>query len=244
MLRGTVFAASGLVFAVFLTFWRQNWLRRRFATMEEREPLAAEAAASTEKSKASIAFLGNSIIYYNDTPRLLEALGGGAIVQDSCLRGGVTLGQLLDRGNGMQAKFVSDDKGSPDVASLLSRAWDFVVMNDYTQAPAREVSRNATVEVLTTRLAPLIAQSGATPILLETWAYRAHTKGSDDLGDTAAFTEALRAGYRVYADALAAVLPPQQQPRVHARPPSRAVFCCALSSRCWRHTPRASLSSS
>ena len=118
-------------------------------------------------------------------------------------------------------------------------------MNDYTQAPAREESRRASVEVLKTQIAPLLEQCGGTPVLLETWAYRAHTKGSDDLGDHAEFTSRLQEGYREYAAALAEVLPEKQKPRVrcspcaasHSLPPSYAVrwrdltvrVCCARS---------------
>ena len=225
--------------------------------------------------KVSIALMGNSIIYYNDTPRLLEAFGGsdlfdqGIVEQDSCLRGGVGLSQLLAKGNGMEAKFGADDHGSPDVASLLARPWDYVVINDYTQAcawrvhggcmtcacgvrmsclwwvrgtcawgvciacawcawhvhatfercthtqaPARAASRLASIGVLVDQIVPLLRRCGGTPVLLETWAYRAHTKGSDDLGDHAEFTSRLQEGYREYAAALAAALPPEVQPRV------------------------------
>ena len=41
------------------------------------------------------------------------------------------------------------------------------------------------------------------PVLLQTWAYREHTKGSDDLGDNEEFTRRLSEGYAAYADALA-----------------------------------------
>ena len=39
-----------------------------------------------------------------------------------------------------------------------------------------------------------LTRCGGTPILLETWAYRAPTKGSDDLGDHAEFTSRLQEG--------------------------------------------------
>ena len=210
------------------------------------EPLDADAkGAAAAVRRTAVAFFGNSILYYNDTPRLIESLSGGSVEQNSCLRGGVTFEQLLSKGNGMDVKFVSEDKGAPDVASLLSRSWHYVVMNDYTQAPAREESRRASVEVLKTQIAPLLEQCGGTPVLLETWAYRAHTKGSDDLGDHAEFTSRLQEGYREYAAALAEVLPEKQKPRVrcspcaasHSLPPSYAVrwrdltarVCCARS---------------
>ena len=170
--------------------------------------------------KVSIALMGNSVLYYNDVPRLLEAFGGsdlfdqGVVEQDSCLRGGVGFSQLLAKGNGMEDKFGAEDPGSPDVNSLLSRPWDYVVMNDYTQAPARAASRRASIDVLIDQIAPMLRRCGGTPILLETWAYRAPTKGSDDLGEHAEFTARLQEGYREYAAALAAALPPEMQPRV------------------------------
>ena len=160
----------------------------------EDEPPNTDAKSGAAVGGTAVAFLGNSILYYNDTPRLIESLGSGSVEQNSCLRGGVTFEQLLSKGNGMDVKFVSEDKGAPDVASLLSRSWHYIVMNDYTQAPAREESRRASVEVLKTQMAPLLEQCGGTPVLLETWAYRAHTKGSDDLGDHAEFTSRLQEG--------------------------------------------------
>ena len=184
----------------------------------EDEPLNTDAKSGAAVGGTAVAFLGNSILYYNDTPRLIESLGSGSVEQNSCLRGGVTFEQLLSKGNGMDVKFVSEDKGAPDVASLLSRSWHYIVMNDYTQAPAREESRRASVEVLKTQMAPLLKQCGGTPVLLETWAYRAHTKGSDDLGDHAEFTSRLQEGYREYAAALAEVLPQKQKPRVRCGP--------------------------
>ena len=188
----------------------------------EDEPLDTDAkGAAAAVRRTAVAFFGNSILYYNDTPRLIESLSGGSVEQNSCLRGGVTFEQLLSKGNGMDVKFVSEDKGAPDVASLLSRSWHYVVMNDYTQAPAREESRRASVEVLKTQIAPLLEQCGGTPVLLETWAYRAHTKGSDDLGDHAEFTSRLQEGYREYAAALAEVLPEKQKPRVRCSPMRR-----------------------
>ena len=110
-----------------------------------RTPRAAARPDARRRStmpKVSIALMGNSVLYYNDVPRLLEAFGGsdlfdqGVVEQDSCLRGGASFSQLLAQGNGMEEKFGAEDHGSPDVASLLSRSWDYVVMNDYTQATA------------------------------------------------------------------------------------------------------------
>jgi hypothetical protein len=57
---------------------------------------------------ARIAFIGNSMMYYNDLPRLLEELSEGRIRQNSCLHGSTgapTLYQVLINGNGMFQKF-------------------------------------------------------------------------------------------------------------------------------------------
>lgn len=53
-----------------------------------------------------VAFIGNSITFVNDTPRLIEALAGNKyIVQDSCLHGALNLLSLTYRGNGMYNKW-------------------------------------------------------------------------------------------------------------------------------------------
>ena len=81
------------------------------------------------ENNISVAFCGNSILYYNDCPRVLEALSGGRLTQDSCLRGGASLKSLMVKGNGMGRElWPKDDCGQPSVKDLFaSRNWDFVV---------------------------------------------------------------------------------------------------------------------
>ena len=162
-----------------------------------------------------IAFIGNSVLYYNDTPRLLEALAAPqrAIEHGACVRGGASLSSLWKQGGGSSGGS-SALQSAPSVKALLSARWAFAVLNDYTQGPARAETRDASVEALTKRYAPLLEAAGATPVVLQTWAYRACAKGSDDLGDAAAFTARLREGTAVYATALARVLPTRLCPRV------------------------------
>jgi hypothetical protein len=52
-----------------------------------------------------VAMVGNSIMYYNDLPRLLEAMSGGRLQQDSCLHGDASLESHLVYGNGMLEKW-------------------------------------------------------------------------------------------------------------------------------------------
>ncbi len=63
--------------------------------------LACGSSASRNDA-ISIAFLGNSLQFVNDLPRVMEALhGDGKLHQDSTFHGSVGLGSLYERGNGM-----------------------------------------------------------------------------------------------------------------------------------------------
>jgi hypothetical protein len=117
----------------------------------------------------SIAFLGNSILYFNDCPRLVEQMLQSCydtVVQDSCLRGGATLPSLFRQGNGMQRTFATPaarqsdgtyDIGASSVEDLLSKShWDVVVLHDHTQAPARRESREETLTSLEQEYLPLL----------------------------------------------------------------------------------------
>ena len=55
-------------------------------------------------TETSVAFLGNSMLYFNDLPRFIETIAGGRVVQNSCLHGSASIATLLD-GSGMYPKF-------------------------------------------------------------------------------------------------------------------------------------------
>ena len=176
-------------------------------------------------STISIGFLGNSILYYNDAPRLIEYMlklksqQWNAVFQDSCLRGGASFITLLEKGNGMAEKFAtpnarreedgSYDIGAPTVPTLLAettttaeqsdKPWDYIIMNDYTQAPARNETRNETIKILQEKYLPMIDTNLTTVVFLQTAAYRRHVKNSDDLGNFDEFTRRLYEGYNEYA---------------------------------------------
>jgi len=179
--------------------------------------LNKEKQHTTEPTITKIAFIGNSILYFNDSPRFLPNLASAAssshvIVQDSCLHGGESLISIFHKGNGMQEKFHSPnalradgtyDIGSPTVTSLLmEQAWDFLVMNDYTQQPARKPQRQETISFLQQNYFPLLQNGSVVPVFLMTAAYREPVKGSQDLWPVEKFTTMLCEGYRAYAQAL------------------------------------------
>ena len=58
-----------------------------------------------EEEEIRVAMIGNSLMYYNDLPRLLEAMSAGRLSQDSCLHGSASLKSHLLYGNGMYSKW-------------------------------------------------------------------------------------------------------------------------------------------
>ena len=199
-------------------------------------------SASPKRRGAKVAFVGNSIQYFNDTPRFLSTLSRQTDPsgvnhhnpfiehQDSCFRGGVSLVGLWEQGNGMlKHGFASKvavtgtdehggniDVGSSTVKNLLTqKQWDFVVMNDHTQHPARLESRGATIDILVRSYAPLLKANKATPIIIETAAYRLEgIVGSADLGPTEEFQAKVREGILCYLDALRKEIPQSNSPRL------------------------------
>jgi hypothetical protein len=178
-------------------------------TMANNETLTAE--------HIRIAHIGNSIQYYNDCPRLLESIfkdhyGSDKVTQDSCLRGGASLVSIWTKGNGMATKFGTPNAIRPDgtydigrssVQELLkSEKWDFVIMNDHTQSPARNETKENTMNILAKEYLPLLSKSNKTSVVvfLMTAAYRRPVNGSDDLGSFEDFTMQLHRGYAAYKD--------------------------------------------
>jgi hypothetical protein len=69
-----------------------------------------------------VAFVGNSMLYYNDVPRLLSQLSAGQLVQQSCLHGDATLTSILKSGNGMYHIW---ETGNARVYNNVSTIHDF-----------------------------------------------------------------------------------------------------------------------
>ena len=107
------------------------------------------------------------------------------------------------------------DDVEDDTANTSTTRWDFVVMNDHTQGPARATSRKAHEKVLLEKYLPLIAKNHATPIIIETHAYRyPGINNSADLGNVYEFTKSVREGVQSYVKALQSKLPESIQPRL------------------------------
>ena len=153
-------------------------------------------------SSITLGYLGNSFIYYNDLPTTLRSLRGGAVkTSHLCLRGGCSLTSLADEG--ARHPLVSNTLHET-VADMFAdgRQFTFVIMNDFSQGPARLDSRAETVASLNAIYSPLLRQSGASPVIMATWSYRKHEKNSDDLGTVPEFTQRLFEGACEYKAAL------------------------------------------
>jgi len=192
------------------------------STKRSAEGTANSGEALDSSSPVRIAYAGNSMLYFYDTPRFFSNLAGERRVasQDSCFRGGASLPSLLEDGNGMANKFrvkcnAENDVGSPTVESMLSsQNWDFLVMNDYTQAPSRIDLRKKTISTLLRDYSPMIVKCQAIPVFIITPAYRKAVKDSADLGSPEEFTERTRQGCEEYASALNTVLQPAKKCRI------------------------------
>lgn len=69
----------------------------------------------------SVAFIGNSMTYYNDLPRFLEGITQHHLTQKSCLHGDASLTRILQTGSGMSEKFRTpnalDENGMYDLGA-------------------------------------------------------------------------------------------------------------------------------
>lgn len=177
-----------------------------------------------------IAFAGNSIIFIHDGPGLLVAMLESSseydsVEYDACLSPGASLVTLWRDyaddpmiAGGCFPNFSTTNHGTMTMERLLvgdkdaqsqqkqqrqHQQWDFVVMNDQTRAPAFAGSRYSALKILKSKYAPKLYQAGATPIFLQTAAYRSEkARTAVGLGSFESFTQKLTEGYQTYAKTL------------------------------------------
>lgn len=170
-----------------------------------------QPALQTASSLPSLQLLhmGNSIQYVNDAPHVLHQMLQdsrlfGSITHEVCLRGGSNLVTLYKYGTTWYRRAVGGDYGADHVQDLFDGSdtadHRMAIFNDFTQAPARNKTRKASLEALQKEYLPLLQkQTNTTPIFIQTAAYREnYAYDTEDIGDFDAFTEALREGYLDY----------------------------------------------
>lgn len=181
----------------------------------------------------SLAFIGNSYMFVNDVPRLMQKISRGRIHQNSVINPSASLGKLLRAGNGMYEvwqtetaltyKFDTEwtdaededvyDYGMCSVFQLLEgydndltyrnyngayyyeentnpcfedenyllylqdrslkhpEIYDYVLLNDQTRRMADADAREDSVDALKYAYATMLADSRATPLIVDTHAY-------------------------------------------------------------------------
>jgi hypothetical protein len=98
--------------------------------------------------------------------------------------------------------------------TIRRSSWDFVLFNDQSMRPAYASKRNSSAKALQRKYAPLLIQSGATPVFFMTYGYWRNRINMTDLVDVPYFTSLLYEGYQTYAQAMEEMLPDSQRPRV------------------------------
>ena len=108
-----------------------------------------------------VLFIGNSYTSVNDLPHLfagLAAAGGHRVEADGAVVGGWTLAKQAEA-----AETLRKLKASP---------WDFVILQEQSQIPSIEMSRNRVMDPAARKLVERIRGAGAVPVFFMTWAHR------------------------------------------------------------------------
>lgn len=108
-----------------------------------------------------VLFIGNSYTFVNDLPRVFGRLaeaGGHAVGTEMAAQGGWRL---------------ADHVASEDTRGKLTAArWNIVVIQEQSQIPAVAGLRQATMYPAGRQLVRMARESGASPMLFQTWAHR------------------------------------------------------------------------
>jgi len=118
----------------------------------------------------TVLFIGNSFVYYNDLPAMVQQISGGELVCGSVTKGGAFAHQYADPDHELGARVRQ---------TLQSGKWDCVVLQDQSCNPAKDPADCLTA------MAVLSALTGdAQRFFYQTWAYRdgskkLHSSGMD-----------------------------------------------------------------
>jgi hypothetical protein len=143
-----------------------------------------------------ILFVGNSYTFANDLPGTLTALaqsGSHKLETDSLASGGATL-----------ADHVAD---AATAARLDAEKWNFVVLQEQSQIPSVQASRQYTMYPAARTLAGEIRQRQETPLFFMIWAHRDGWP-EDGMPDYGSMQSAIQSGYMAIAGELHAGVAP------------------------------------
>lgn len=152
-----------------------------------------------------IAFVGNSMTFYNDLPHLVKSFlerGGGAVEDvkvGACLRPGTNLDEVWHKGAlfGEASRSIGNRDMYSTVQDMLSYSWDIVILQDDAMYAVGVSGKSTSKRALREKYAPLLSSQGRTPliVLYPTWSYRAPITFNT-------FTARLRHGHDQYREVL------------------------------------------
>lgn len=133
--------------------------------------------------------------------------------QDENLVSGNANGYYTD--DGRNPCFINDDYLEYTLKVFDGQPqYDFAILNDRTTWPAIEEKRYDSLQVLQELYVPMLQETGGVPVLFATHGYETEEVDVSEFGGVSNFTSSVFEGYRQYAQALAANLPQEQQPRI------------------------------
>lgn len=164
-------------------------LAKRTAPAQAQAPAPAPApspapARAPAAKPLRILFIGNSLTYQNDLPRVVESLGANGMRIDAEMVAAPNLA-LIDHVNG----------ASNAVARIRERGWDFVVLQ---QGPTSVVADRDTLVLAVRALDREIRAAGARTAVYMVWPAK----------DRLAYFDNVHAAYKTAADAVGAVFIP------------------------------------
>jgi hypothetical protein len=151
-----------------------------------------------------VLFLGNSYTYVNDLPGMFRHLahaGGRNVATGMVANGGETLAQHA--------------ASADSLAAITGSHWQYVVLQEQSEIPALASAWQSEMYPAARSLVDAVRGTGATPVLLETWAHQAGlaTAGLDNAGMQAA----IDAGYETLGNDLGVTVVPAGQAWAAAR---------------------------
>ncbi|HLY12895.1 MAG TPA: hypothetical protein VKR24_00980 [Candidatus Limnocylindrales bacterium] len=109
-----------------------------------------------------ILFVGNSYTFVNDLPTVFRDLARSAGKN-------VETGMVAEGGETLAQHAASSD----DANAISASRWQFVVLQEQSEIPAVESLRQSEMYPAARSLVRAVRATGATPLLLETWAHQA-----------------------------------------------------------------------
>lgn len=122
---------------------------------------AATGCTNAQAACTRVLFIGNSYTYVNDLPAMVAELaraGDHRIETGMAAEGGLTLADHV--------------ASSATQATLSSRHWDIVVLQEQSQIPAIADARDRQMAPAARTLVRTIRLAGSRPLLFLTWAHR------------------------------------------------------------------------